>query len=195
MSSILSNAGLATLEPVAGKSLVKKALLVVGGSLFLAALSQVAIGYPVPTTLQTLGVLLIGLTFGFRMAAATLALYLIEGLAGLPVFAKFSSGYATLMGPTGGYLFGFLLAAAAIGFLADKGFTRSWPGTIIALVIGEVILFALGVFWLGKSLGMSLPDAMAAGFTPFIGVDAVKTALAALIGKGVLKGAERFTSL
>jgi biotin transport system substrate-specific component len=195
MSSILSNAGLVTLEPVAGNSLVKKALLVVGGSLFLAALSQVAIGYPVPTTLQTLGVLLIGLTFGFRMAAATLALYLLEGAAGLPVFAKFSSGYATLIGPTGGYLFGFLLAAAAIGYLADKGFTRSWPGTVIALLIGEAILFALGVFWLGQSLGMSLPDAMAAGFTPFIGVDAVKTALAALIGKGVLKGAARFTSL
>jgi biotin transport system substrate-specific component len=195
MSSILSNAGLATLEPVAGNSLVKKALLVIGGSLFLAALSQVAIGYPVPTTLQTLGVLLIGLTFGFRMAVATLALYLLEGALGLPVFAKFSSGYATLVGPTGGYLFGFLLAAAAIGFLADKGFTRSWPGTVVALLIGEAILFALGVFWLGQSLGMSLPDAMAAGFTPFIGVDAVKTALAALIGKGVLKGAERFTSL
>ena len=195
MSAAISNTGLETLAPVAGSSLAKQALLVAGGSLFLAALSQVAVGYPVPTTLQTLGVLLIGLTFGFRLATATLALYLIEGALGLPVFAKFSSGIATLTGPTGGYLIGFLIAASVIGYLADKGVTRGWTGTIIALLLGEAILFALGVYWLGRSLSMTASEAITAGFTPFIGVDAVKVALAALLGKGVLKGAERFAKL
>ena len=193
MSSILSNAGLATLEPLAGSSLAKKALLVVSGSLFLAALSQVSVGEPVPQTLQTLGVMLIGLTFGFRLATATLLLYILEGALGLPVFAGFSGGIAKIIGGTGGYLVGFVLAAALIGYLADAKFTRSWAGTIAALFAGEVIIFGLGVAWLTYLYGFD--KAVEWGFTPFVLWDALKLALAAVLGKGVLKGAERFTSL
>jgi biotin transport system substrate-specific component len=192
MSSSLSR--LETLAPLAGSSLAKQALLVVGGSLFLAAMSQVAVGYPVPTTLQTLGVMLIGLTFGFRLAIATVLLYLLEGAIGLPVFAQFSGGVATLAGPTGGYLVGFLVAVAAIGYLADRGFTKSWIGAIIALIIGEAIIMGLGVGRL-SSFMPSLSETIAVGFTPFVLVDAVKIALAALIGKGVLKGASQFAKL
>jgi biotin transport system substrate-specific component len=192
MSSTVSH--LDTLAPIAGSSLAKQALLVVGGSFFLAAMSQAAVGFPVPTTLQTLGVMLIGLTFGFRLAVATVLLYLVEGAIGLPVFAQFSGGAATLVGPTGGYLFGFLGAVAAIGYLADRGFTKTWVGALVALIIGEAIIMVLGVGRL-SSFMPSLSESIAVGFTPFALVDAVKIALAALIGKGVLKGAAQFAKL
>ena len=188
MTTSLFNSSFSTLAPLAGSSIVKQAMIVLGGTIGLAALSQVAIGYPVPTTLQTLGVMLIGLTFGFRLATATLAAYLAGGAVGLPFFAPFGAG-------TSGYLIGFLLAAALIGYLADRGFTRSWPGTIAALFAGEAVIFGLGVAWLSQAFNMSASEAIAAGLTPFLLVDAVKLVLAALIGKGVLKGAEQFAKL
>lgn len=192
MATPISHPSLSTLEPVASGSLAKKAAIVVLGSLGLAVLSQIEVPFfPVPMTLQTLGVLLIGLTFGFRMATATLALYLLEGFVGLPVFAGFSYGPTALMGPTGGYLAGFLLAAAALGFAADQGLTRGWLGAAFALVIGEAIIFTLGVAWLSGFVG-GLDKAIEFGLTPFIAGDVIKTVLALLIGKGVLKGAERF---
>jgi biotin transport system substrate-specific component len=186
MSAAVSR--LTTLAPLAQSSLAKQALLVVGGSLFLAGISQVAVGYPVPTTLQTLGVMLIGLTFGFRLASATLVVYLAGGAAGLQFFAPFGAG-------TSGYLIGFLFAAALIGYLADRGFTRSWLGTIAALFAGEAVIFGLGVVGLSYAFSMSASEAIAAGLTPFLLVDTIKMALAALIGKGVLKGASQFAKL
>lgn len=188
MATSLLSSRYATLAPLAGNSLARQALMVVGGTVFLAALSQVAIGYPVPTTLQTLGVMLIGLTFGCRLAVATLVAYLAGGVVGLPFFAPFGGG-------TGGYLVGFLVGAAVIGLLADRGFTRSWVGTLVALLVGEAIIFTMGVVWLSYAFQMSAGDAIAAGLTPFLLVDGIKVALAALIGKGVLKGAEGFTGL
>ncbi len=188
MTTSLFNSSLTTLAPLAGSSITKQATIVMAGTIGLAALSQVAIGYPVPTTLQTLGVMLIGLTFGFRLATATLVAYLAGGALGLPFFAPFGAG-------TSGYLVGFLLAAALIGYLADRGFTRSWAGTIATLFAGEAVIFGLGVVWLSHAFNMSASEAVAAGLTPFIVVDAIKLALAALIGKGVLKGAEQFAKL
>jgi biotin transport system substrate-specific component len=168
-----------TIAGLAGANLGRQALIVVVGVIGLAALSQVAIGYPVPTTLQTFGVMLIGLTFGARMAAATLALYLLGGLAGAPFFAPFGGG-------TQGYLIGFFFGAAVLGYLADIGFTRGWVGTIIGLLVCEAIIFALGVTWLSYAFGMTAGDAIAAGLTPFLIVDGVKLILAALVGRGVL---------
>lgn len=192
-----NTSSLLTLAPLAGSSLVKQALVVIGGSIFLAAMSQVAVGYPpylVPTTLQTLAVMLIGLTFGFRLALASVGLYLLEGALGLPVFAQFSGGLAKLAGPTGGYLVGFLIAAAVMGFLADRGYTKSWVNMIVVLIIGETIIMGLGVGRLSAFMP-SLNEAIAAGFTPFVLVDAIKIVLAALIGKGVLKRASQFAKL
>ena len=187
-------ASISTLEALAGGSLARKAAIVVAGSLFIAAMTQIAVPfYPVPMTLQTLAVMLIGVTFGFRMAAATVALYLLEGLAGLPVFTGFSGGLAKFMGPTGGYLVGFLVAAAVMGFLADRGVTRGWAGMIAVLLAGEVIIFALGFGWLANLIGTE--KAWIAGVMPFILGDAIKLVLAALIAKGVLKGAARFVQL
>lgn len=193
MTTSLPNSNLTSLAPLAGTSLAKQAMLVVGGSIFLAALSQVSVGEPVPQTLQTLGVMLIGLTFGFRLATATLLLYILEGAVGIPVFAGFTAGIAKIIGGTGGYLVGFVLAAALIGYLADTKFTKSWLGTVAALFAGEVIIFGLGVAWLTYLYGFD--KALEWGFTPFVLWDAVKLSLAALIGKGVLKGAEQFAKL
>jgi biotin transport system substrate-specific component len=193
-SSNVVNGQLTTLAPIVNSSLAKQLLLVVGGSFFVAGMSQVAVGYPIPTTLQTLAVMLIGLTFGFRLATATLLLYLFEGVVGIPVFAKFSFGWEKIVGPSGGYLVGFLLAAALIGYLADRGFTKSWIGTIVALILGEAIIFGLGVAQLSHALP-DLVDPIKVGFTDFILVDLIKVALAVLISKGVLKGASRFAKL
>lgn len=187
-------ASISTLEALAGGSLARKAAIVVAGSLFMAAMTQISVPfYPVPVTLQTLAVMLIGVTFGFRMATATVGLYLLEGLAGLPVFSNFGFGYAKLIGPTGGYLAGFLIAAAVMGFLADRGVTRGWTGMIAALVVGEVIIMALGFGWLANLIGAE--KAWAGGVAPFILGDVIKLVLAALIARGVLKGAARFAQL
>ncbi len=194
MADTMVGNAITSLTPTAQGSLARQAAIVVLGSLALAALSQVNVPFiPVPMTLQTLGVMLIGLTFGFRMATATLALYLVEGILGLPVFAEFKSGYAMILGGTGGYLIGFLIAAAVMGFAADKGLTRGWIGTIATLFAGEAIIFALGVGYLTYLYGFD--KALAWGLYPFILGDLVKLALAALIGKGVLKGASRFAQL
>lgn len=190
----VSNTALSTLAPLTGSSLTRKAALVFGGSLFLAVLSQISVPMlPVPMTLQTLAVMLIGLTFGGRMAAATVALYLIEGAAGLPVFAGFAGGLPHLAGPTAGYLFGFLAAATLIGIAADNKLAKSWEGTLAVLLAGEVLLFTLGYLWLGNMIGHE--KAWAVGVLPFLYGEAIKVALAALIGKGVLKGAAQFAKL
>jgi biotin transport system substrate-specific component len=120
-------------------------------------------------------VLLIGLAYGSRLGAATVLAYLVEGLAGLPVFAGLSAGPAYMMGPTGGYLLGFLLAAAFVGWLAERGWDRTMGGTAAALVLGHVVLFIPGVIWLAILFGW--PRAIALGVTPFIAATIVKTAL------------------
>jgi biotin transport system substrate-specific component len=187
MSNMATTSSLSTFEALAGGSLAKKAVIVLAGSLFLAGMAQVSVPFfPVPMTLGTLAVMLIGVTFGARMATATIALYLVEGLAGLPVFSNFGSGVAKFMGPTGGYLVGYLIAAAVMGFMADRGITRSWTGMIAALFAGEVIIMALGYGWLASLIGTE--KAWLGGVYPFILGDTLKLALAALIAKGVLKG-------
>jgi len=187
--------GISTLEALASGSLAKKAAIVVGGSIFLAVLSQIAVPFfPVAMTLQTLAVMLIGVTFGFRLATATLVLYLLEGAAGLPVFTGFANLAELIAKPyTSGYLAGFLVAAGFMGFMADRGVTRSWLGMFATLLVGEVIIFALGIAVLGYLIGFEA--SLSAGLYPFLLGDALKLVLAALIGKGVLKGAARFAQL
>jgi biotin transport system substrate-specific component len=189
----MSQTSFATLAPLTNNSFVRQAALALFGSWMLTALSQVEVGAPVPMTLQTLGVMLIGLTFGGRLAFAAVAAYLIQGAMGLPVFAGGAGGIVHFSGPTGGYLIGFLLAATVIGYLADIGFTRSWAGTIVALIVGSVAIYALGLPWLGSIFGYD--KMLEYGFTPFVLGDTIKLVLAALLGKGVLKGASTFAKL
>jgi biotin transport system substrate-specific component len=166
------------MTPSAATSAVTKAALVVFGSLLLAVSAQFKIPlYPVPVTGQTLVVLLIGMTYGPRLGGITLAAYLFEGALGLPVFAGGAAGAAVLMGPTAGYLFGFLLAAIAMGYLAERGMGRTVVSTIAAMVIGNCVIYLCGALWLANFIGFG--QAIAAGVLPFIYGDALKLVVAA----------------
>ena len=166
------------IAPSTATSALTKAALVVFGSLLLAVSAQFKIPlYPVPVTGQTLVVLLIGLTYGPLFGGITIAAYLFEGAIGLPVFAGGASGMAVLFGPTGGYLFGFLLAAVVMGYLAERSMGRSVVSTVIAMVIGNMVIYLCGASWLAGFIGFG--KAMAAGVLPFLYGDALKLAVAA----------------
>ena len=166
------------MTPSAATSAVTKAALVVFGSLLLAVSAQFKIPlYPVPVTGQTLVVLLIGMTYGPRLGGITLAAYLFEGALGLPVFAGGAAGAAVLMGPTAGYLFGFLLAAIAMGYLAERGMGRTVVSTIAAMVIGNCVVYLCGALWLADFIGFS--QAIVMGVLPFLYGDALKLVVAA----------------
>lgn len=151
--------------------------LVAAGSLVVALLAQVSIPLPftpVPLTGQTLGVLLVGGALGGWLGGASLLLYLLEGVVGLPVFAPHASG--AVFGPTGGYLVGFILMAFVVGRLAERGWDRSVGKSILAMVIAEGVLFAVAVPWLGVYVGFG--HAVILGFVPFVAGDGLKLILA-----------------
>lgn len=155
------------------------AALTLAGSLALAVSAKLQVPfYPVPMTMQSLVVLLVGMAFGWRLGAATVLLYLFEGVLGLPVFAgtpEKGIGLAYMAGPTGGYLLGFVPAVALTGWLAERGWDRSPWRTAIALTLGHVALFLTGVAWLAVFVGWS--KAVAFGLTPFLAGSLVKIAL------------------
>ncbi len=160
---------------------VRDVLLVVTGSLFVAALAQVKIPLPftpVPLTGQTFAVLLVGAVLGSRRGAASLLLYLAQGAIGLPVFAGGASGLLYLSGPTGGYLVGFVGAAHLVGLLAERGLDRRFRSAWTVFLVGEVAIYLFGVAWLSVFLG--LQQAMVAGLLPFLVGDAIKLVAAAL---------------
>ncbi|MBN8532846.1 MAG: biotin transporter BioY [Rhizobiales bacterium] len=147
------------------------------GILAISAKIQVPF-YPVPMTMQSLVVLVIGAAFGWRLGAATLALYLAEGAMGLPVFAQ-GGGLAYMMGPTGGYLLGFVAAAAVTGYLAERGWTKTVLGTLAAMTIGHAVIFLFGFGWLASLIGMS--KAYLGGVAPFYAASLFKTLLGAAL--------------
>jgi biotin transport system substrate-specific component len=171
------------LWPAAERPLVRQAVLAVLGSLLLWASAKVQVPmWPVPMTMQSFVVLVIGMAYGARLGAATVALYLVEGAAGLPVFAgtpERGIGLAYMMGPTGGFLVGFLIVAWLMGWLAERGWDRTLPRTVAALAVGTVLLFVPGVVWLAVLIGWS--KAIAAGLTPFLAGSVVKLAVAAAL--------------
>lgn len=178
------------MHPVLAEALIKRRTvivdlsLIIGGSLFIAAMAQLSISLlpfsPVPITGQTFAVLLVGMAFGSRRGALTLLAYLVEGAAGLPVFAEAKSGIATILGPTGGYIVGFVAAAWVVGKLAERGFDRSLLKTLAAMVVGNAVIYLFGVAWLSRFVG-GLEATLAAGMYPFLIGDAVKAVLAALL--------------
>ena len=166
------------MTPSLATSSLTKAALVVFGSLLLATSAQFKIPlYPVPVTGQTLVVLLIGMTYGLRLGAITMVAYLFEGAIGLPVFAGGAAGVTVLMGPTGGYLFGFLLAGVVMGYLAERGLGRTATSTIAAMVIGNIVIYLCGASWLASFIGFG--QAIAVGVLPFLFGDALKLFVAA----------------
>ena len=163
---------------------LRNVLLAVGGSLLIALSSKVQIPfYPVPMTMQTFVILGLGMAFGWRLAGATLLLYLAEGAMGLPVFAgtpEKGIGLAYMLGGTGGYLIGFVLAAVTCGWLAEKGWDRSPLTTALAMLIGNALIYIPGLLWLGALFGWDKPI-LAWGLTPFVVGDIFKLALAAAV--------------
>jgi len=167
-----------------GRSLWTDAALVVGFSVFVALTARVQIPlWPVPFTLQTLGVLLAGAALGSRRGGLALLLYLAEGAAGLPVFAGPPYGVARFAGPTGGYLLGFVVAAALVGWLAERGWDRRVWTAAAAMVLGNLVIYAFGVSWLAVALG-DVAAAISKGLLLFIPGDLAKIAVAALVLPG-----------
>jgi biotin transport system substrate-specific component len=167
-----------TLGDVVPGGLVRNAALVVGGTLFVAlsALVQIPLPFtPVPLSLQTFAVLLTGAALGSRRGVLSMALYLVAGVAGVPWFAGGASGAAA---PSFGYVLGMLLASTVVGALARRGADRSVLRTAGAMLLGEAIVYAVGVPYLALATGMSANAAIAAGLTPFLIGDALKAALA-----------------
>ncbi len=178
----------AAIWPVEGRNAwLKAVLLIAAGSILLTVSAKLKVPFwPVPITMQTFAVLLIGLAYGWKLGSATVLAYLAQGLAGLPVFTNPGAGPAYLLGPTGGYLVGFVLAAAAVGWLAERGWDRRVVTIIPALLIGIVLIYVPGVIWLHQFLLAGEPTvtfgaAFSLGATPFLLGDALKLGLAAAL--------------
>ena len=167
------------LWPATGSAILRIATLAVLGTIMVAIAAHVSVvQLPVPITLQTLAVLAIGAAYGSRLGAATLALYAAEGAAGLPVFAPTPDGYPGITGPTGGYVIGFILAAALIGWLVERGWDRSIPKMIAAALLGAAVLYIPGLIWLQGFVG-GFGKAIEYGLAPFWLWDTIKALVVA----------------
>jgi biotin transport system substrate-specific component len=171
------------------------AVCAVAGAAFVAGLAQISVPLPftpVPITGQTLGVLLVGAAYGPALGPVTLGLYLLWGALGLPVFAPNPDGshetglaVLSLAGPTGGYLWGFVVSAWLVGVLARRGWDRSVRSAAAAMLLGEAAIYAVGLPWLHQALPalvggpVSVEDTLKAGFYPFVVGDAIKLLIAA----------------
>ncbi|MFC7430379.1 MULTISPECIES: biotin transporter BioY [unclassified Agrococcus] len=181
MTSIAAPAVLAD-RLVAHRSVATDVALVTGGAALTALLAQVAIPlWPVPITGQTLAVLVVGASLGAARGAASLALYAVLGVVGLPIFSDGASGLGVLMGTTGGYILGFIAAAALTGWLAERRWDRRFLGAVVAMTAGTLVTFAFGMTWLAVATGGSLEQILAWGLVPFIPGGIVKALLAAAI--------------
>jgi len=156
--------------------IIRNVVLALVGSALLTLSAKVLVPFwPVQMSMQTFAVLVIGAAYGWRLAGATVGLYLAQGAIGMPVFGL-GAGVAYMAGPTGGYLIGFLVAAVAVGWLAERGFDRRWSTALVAFLIGDVIIFALGLAWLSTLVGFE--KAVSGGLLPFLPAEALKIALA-----------------
>jgi biotin transporter BioY len=160
-------------------TLVRDAVLVLGGAALVGLTAQVSLPLPgtvVPVTGQTFGVLLVGAALGWRRALPSMALYLLAGMAGMPWFAAHSSGTGA---PSLGYVIGFLLAAPVVGALAARGGDRTPLRTVLTMGLGTLLIYAVGVPYLAASLDVSAVRAFELGLRPFLIGDALKVLLAA----------------
>ena len=152
--------------------------LVFGGAALTAVAAQIQLPmWPVPMTMQTFAVLLVGAALGAKRGALSLSLYLALGAAGLPVFASAKSLTGVL--PTAGYIVGFVVAAALVGFLASRGFSSTPVKVALSFAVGSVVIYGFGVAGLMLALGLDLATAFSVGVVPFLIGDIAKAALAA----------------
>jgi biotin transport system substrate-specific component len=161
---------------------LRSVILVVLGTALLTLSAKINLPLPyVPMTLQTLVVLMIGAAYGRRLGTATMVAYLAEGAAGLPVFAGPVGGLAPLLGPTAGYLVGFVVAAFLTGWLSERGWDRSVPRLFVAMAIAHIAIFVFGFAWLAFGLRLGVDKAWLVGVTPFIAASVIKNALGAAL--------------
>jgi len=165
--------------------------LVIAGALFVFLTAQISIrlpGTPIPVTGQVFGVLLVGGALGFRRGMLAMLLYVAIGVIGYPAFAEHKGGIQVLatvtdgrlvLGSSGGYLVGFIVAGSLVGWLAELGWDRHLLGALAAMVLGDAAIYLIGVPWLMGALNLSLADGIAKGLVPFLLWDAVKIGLAA----------------
>ena len=163
---------------------IKQVVLVLGGVLVLAVAAKIKVPmWPVPITMGTFAVLTIGAAYGARLGLVTILAYMLLGAIGFDVFAGSSAeaaGLTYMMGGTGGYLVGYVLATLALGTLAQRGWDRSVVWMALAMLIGTVLIYVPGLAWLGQLYGWDKPI-LAWGLTPFLIGDVLKLALAALV--------------
>ena len=156
--------------------------ILASSALWVSAKIQVPF-WPVPLTMQTFVVLAIGMAFGWRLGIMAVMLYLAQGVMGLPVFAgtpEKGIGLAYMLGPTGGYLIGFMLAAGVVGWLAEKGWDRNILTATLTLLVGNALIYVPGLIWLGAVIGWDKPI-LEFGLYPFLLGDVLKLILAAVL--------------
>lgn len=163
---------------LANRSLAFQAFAVFLGTLFLAVSSWVSVPmFPVPVTMQTFAVTMVGALYGWRLGAITVIAWLMESFIGLPVLAGGTPGQIAFAGPTAGYLFAFPIVAAFAGFLAERGFTRNPFSSAVVMLLGNALCLVIGAAWLASLYGFEA--AWVSGFAPFILGGVLKSALAA----------------
>ncbi|MCY4151127.1 MAG: biotin transporter BioY [Aestuariivita sp.] len=185
MNQIQTNVLCEAVGPQSGLSLrIKQIVLVAVGILVLAVAAKLKVPmYPVPITMTTFAVLTIGAAYGPFLGLTTVLGYLIIGALGFDIFASSSAdlnGLEYMMGATGGYLVGYVLATLTLGALARRGWDRSWVWMAAAMLIGNLVIYIPGLYWLGLSFGWDQPI-LAWGLTPFLIGDALKLGLAAIL--------------
>lgn len=151
------------------------------GSLLLALLARLTVPIPfspVPITGQTFGILFLGGILGSRIGTLSVIMYILEGLIGLPVFAGGTMGFLYLLGPTGGYLIGFVPAVYLVGYLSEKGWTTSFTSAFLTMIIGTFIIFIFGISWLAVTAGFG--TAISIGLYPYIPGAIIKIILATI---------------
>ncbi len=164
------------------RALLYDTALIIGASVFIAIMAQLTVYLPfspVPITGQTLAVLLVGALLGSSRGSMAVLAYLAEGVSGMPVFAGGHAGAIVLASPTGGYLLGFVIAAYAVGWLAERGWDRNIAFTAAAMLLGNALIYLSGLTWLSQFVGVQ--NAPMVGLYPFIIGDVIKIAIAALL--------------
>jgi biotin transport system substrate-specific component len=181
MSNLTLSIGRPTIaDRVFARGLPMDIALIAAGAGLTAIAAQVAIPlWPVPVTGQTLAVLLVGSTLGALRGTLSLVLYAVLGIVGVPVFSDATHGLSIVMGPTGGYIIGFIFAAALTGWLAQRAWDHRILGAILSFLAGTVVTFMIGLPWLAVSLHLNLEQTLQFGLYPFIVGGAVKALLAA----------------
>ena len=163
-------------------AVARTVILVALGTALLALSAKINLPLPyVPMTLQTLVVLMIGAAYGWRLGTATVIAYLAEGAIGLPLFAGPVGGLAPLLGPTAGYLAGFVAAAFITGWLSERGWDRSVPRLFVAMGLGHIVILAAGFAWLAFGMKLGVEKAWLVGIAPFVAASVIKNALGAAL--------------